>query len=244
MSLTRFSKTFSILLKDRLILCMALVPILIGLSLYILLGKKIYEWLTVSGQEMIKGIIGEGAGANFIYSVLFILATGLLFFIVNWTFVMVVSILSAPFNDTISSLVEKRHSAMSKMDEDQEFSFKKVFKNLWKIVLNECKKVSFIFVLTALALALGFIPMLAPVGFLLSALLLAIQFLDYSWCRHEWTVRECLKDCFRNIFSYTFGGVFFMLLMALPLINLAAMPLAVVYFTLAWVDKNGETVGR
>ena len=78
-----------------------------GLALYFFLGAKLYQLVMVYGRGKIEGFIGDGSGASFVYWALFILFMATLFFVVNWTFVMVVSVLPAPFNDAISARVER-----------------------------------------------------------------------------------------------------------------------------------------
>ena len=109
---------------------------------------------------------------------------------------------------------------------------------------NELKKVLIIAALTLVAAALSFFPVFAPIGLVMSAWLLAVQFVDYSWARHQWRVGQCLKDSVSHVFSYSLSGVFFMLLMALPGINLLAIPIAVIYFTLLWAEKNQQKLAH
>ena len=240
MFLGNFSRAISIMFKDKTILCLSSVPIVLGLVLYYLMGAKLYQLIMVQGQGKIKGLIGEGSGANLAYIILFVVFMAILFFVVNWTFVMVVSILAAPFNDAISTLVEKKYTALNIADE--HFSWRKIFPNILKTIWNELKKVSLIMFLTLIAAALSFFPVIAPLGFLFSALLLAIQFIDYSWARHHWKAGQCIKDTTKHVFSYTFGGACFMLLMAVPIINLLALTVAIIYFTLLWADKNRDRI--
>ena len=236
MLISNFSRAISIMFKDKLILFLSSIPFFIGIVLYFFMGTKLYQFIVVQRQEQVKSFLSEGVQSQIALSILFILFMGILFFIVNWTFVMMVSILAAPFNDAISSLVEKRYTALNMTD--QSFSWNNLFRCFFKTIWNEIKKISLLMILTLMAIALSFFPLMTPLSFLLSGLLLAIQFIDYSWSRHQWKVGQCAKDAMRNIFSYTFGGSFFMLIMALPIINLLAITLAVIYFTLLWADKN------
>ena len=238
--ITNFYKAIGVLLKDKTIFLLATVPVIIGVVLYYFLGSKLYQIIMIYGQDKIKDVIGDSTGAGLIYGVLFVFFMAILFFIVNWTFILVVSILAAPFNDAMSTLVEKRHTNLVPQ-EGGTFSIKGVFQNIFKTIWNEFKKVFIILALTCVAAILSFIPFLAPIGFLVSALLLAIQFIDYSWARHQWTARRCMKDSMAHVFSYTFGGGFFMLLMAIPGINLFALSIAVIYFTLLWASKNPDS---
>ena len=112
MSMTNFYRAISIMFKDKIIFLLGSVPILIGMILYFFLGVQLYQLVMVQGQEKIQSLLGDSSGASFAYGVLFVLFMAILFFIVNWTFVMIVSILSSPFNDAISTMVEKKYSAL------------------------------------------------------------------------------------------------------------------------------------
>ena len=229
-------QAFAIILKDKTILFLGCIPLLIGGTLYFFWGWRLYQLVSIQGRQWVESYMGGGTGANFAYGVLFTLFMAVLFFIANWTFVLVVSILSAPFNDIISSLVEKRHTNL-KIKEDG-FSLRGVIKNLPALVWREGKKTVFILGLTVMAATLSLFPPLAPVSLLVTGLLLSVQFIDYSWSRHQWSLGQCLGDMVRHAFSYTLSGGGFMLLMAIPLVNLPAITLAIVYFTLLWVQKN------
>lgn len=230
------SRSIKILFADKVILSLSMMPIMIGGVLYYFLGKWLYDLIMQKGQAFISDHLGDGSGAGIIFWILQVIAFVLLFFIVNWTFVMVVSVFASPFNDAISSRIEKRHKGIKLLERDQ--AFKEVFKKLFSIIWNELKKVTFIISLTVLSLILSLIPILAPITIIFSAILLAIQFVDYSWSRHEWRAGECIKDIFTHFFTYLIAGGIFVILMSLPGINLLALPVAVIYFTLIFVDKN------
>ena len=242
MLITHFLRALSIMFKDKLILFLSTIPLCIGMVLYFLMGAKLYQFVIIGGQEKVKGFVGEGVQGHIAASILFILFMGILFFALNWTFVMVVSILASPFNDAISSLVEKRYTASNTTEEN--FSWRRLFQYFFKTIWNEIKKTSLIMILTFVALALSFFPIIMPLCFLISGLLLAIQFVDYSWSRHQWKVGRCAKDAVQNIFSYTFSGAFFLFIMAFPIVNFLAITLAVIHFTLLWADKNPKEDGQ
>jgi uncharacterized protein involved in cysteine biosynthesis len=63
-------------------------------------------------------------------------------------------------------------------------------------------------------------------------------FVDYSWSRHNIKFKDCLKDIRGHIFGYSLGGVFFFVLVSIPIINLIVSPLATSYFTLLWLENN------
>ena len=76
----------------------------------------------------------------------------LLYFIVGYTFVLIVSIISSPFNDAISSRVEKNLGGIA--PEKLPQAFKLLIKNSLKNITNEIKKVCFILFLASIALVI------------------------------------------------------------------------------------------
>ena len=83
-----------------------------------------------------------------------------------------------------------------------------------------------------------FIPFLAPIGIFLSALLMSSTFLDYSWSRNDFPLKNCIKNLKDSAFIYAISGLFFMGLFTLPIINLFALPFGVVYYTLLFCGKR------
>ena len=84
------------------------------------------------------------------------LITILFFFAINWTFFLVVSLLASPFNDIISSRVEKKLLGQSLDGMGDEFNG--FFSKIGFIIFNETKKVVFIIFLSLISLGLSFFP--------------------------------------------------------------------------------------
>ena len=227
-----FYQSLSIIFGDKVIFLLACIPFLVGVTLYYFLGEQIYHFVMVYGREYVGNFSGLNTNDSFLATVFFVFFMVIFIFLVNWTFVMVVLILSSPFNDLISSRVERKYTELTCSDQG---SF---FKNIFKIIWNECKKVIVIFILTWASVGLSFIPVLAPLHFIISSFLMSVQFIDYSWSRHDWGVGKCMKDSLKHIFSYTISGALFMFLITIPFVHLIMTPVAVVYFTLLWAKKN------
>jgi CysZ protein len=220
------------LIQDRVILFLSLIPIFIGLVLYLLGGQFLYSTFLEIGQKWITEYISAGAVGSFIYYILFGLLSLVLIFITNWTFVLVVSILAGPFNDIISSRVERLMEG--KKPESLKDSFSRMIKKIAFILINELKKISLILTLTLFALLISLFPILAPLGFIISAILLASTFLDYNWSRHDQHIRECIRDIRGHFIAYLIGGAIFTFLFTIPVLNLLIYPYAVIYFSVLW----------
>ncbi len=230
---TLLGRSWKLILNDRVLLLLSFIPLIIGTVLYSVMGTWLYKLVMNEGRDFIQDRLGDGTGASVLYYALILVFTVLLFFLVNFTFVLIVSVLASPFNDWMSSRVEKKHYGITA----KEIPGNAVMRILG-IVWNELKKITLILFLTLISMVISFIPVLAPVTIFLSAVLLAIQFLDYSWARHEWKSGACVRDVLNNLLPYGLGGAIFVVLMSIPGVNLLALPLGVVYFTCFWLEKN------
>lgn len=231
-----FGQALSVMKNDKWILLLSFVPILIGFALYYWFGAWMYGDVLTWGNQWVKESIASDSWGNIISWLVGIVMTVVLYFVVSWTFVLIISIIASPFNDVISSRVER--AVLGKNKEEVGASFTQMFGRIFRILWNESKKIVFIVVLSLFGFLLSFIPFLVPVSIFISALLLAIGFLDYSWSRHDMKFTECLKDLKGSLASYSLGGIAFLFLIAVPVVNLFVLPYAVVYFTVLYSDSQ------
>ena len=79
-------------------------------------------------------------------------------------------------------------------------------------------------------------PPLFPLSLALSALLVAANFLDYSWCRSGLTPSQCWRDVQSSLFAYGLSGGIFLALFSVPVLNTLAPFYATVYYSVlfAW----------
>lgn len=226
------------IIKDKVNLLFTIIPLTIGTTLYFFLGKWMYGSVLDQGKALIKEKISQGGLGDFLYYLIMAIMTVVLFFVINWTFVLVVSVIASPFNDMISSRIEKLELGQAPLTMGESFSkmFGKIFFTIW----NEAKKITVIGFFTLLAVLMSFFAVLMPVSFILSALLLSVQFVDYSWARHNLKIGSCLNDVRRNFLPYLGMGSIFILAVSIPIVNLVIPPLATSYFTLLWINRNKE----
>lgn len=224
--------------KDRVNFVMALIPTLIGLVLFYFAGSWIYETVMGEGRELIDQYVSKESWGSVLYFLAASVLTVMLFFMVNWTFVLVVTLIASPFNDILSSRIEKKMRGGTPLDLGE--SFARLLSRIFFTLFNEIKKISFIIVMSVLSFVFGYIPILTPVSVFLAVLLLSIEFLDYSWSRHDMKFGDCVRDLKTNWVGYSFGGAFFFIVVSVPLINLVVPSLATSYFTTLWV-KNHES---
>ncbi len=215
--------------KDKWLIVLALIPVSIGIALYSFVGTWMYTDLLAMGEEWVKGMVSDGALGNFLYAVLIALVTIGLYFLISWTFVLVVSVLSSPFNEVISARVERL--ILDEKPQNVSESFGKMLKKLVFILINEVKKVMLIGTFSLIAFVFSFFPIFFPISVFISALLLASQFLDYAWSRHDVKMGDCFGEVRSNILGYGLSGVGFLFVITIPVINLFALPFAVVYYS-------------
>ncbi len=222
--------------EDKWISIFSLVPILIGAAFYYFLGSYIYGDVLNMGKDWIETSVNSNGWTSFLYYIMVGILTIGFYFLLSWTFVLVVSGIASPFNDIVSSRVEK--VLAGEVPESVGESLSRMSLRFVSTLINEAKKIAFIMVLSILALIVSFIPMLAPVGVVISAILLAVGFLDYSWSRHKMHFRDCVNDVRKHLFSYGIMGGVFLALISIPILNLFLLPFGVVYFTVLFTDKN------
>ena len=217
-------------------LILTLFPIVVGIILYVLMGRYILSEGMSYGNALISEYLSNDTASGVLSFIVATLLSILLFFFVNWTFVLILSIIASPFNDMLSSRIEKL--LRSEKPQNLKESIGQIIKRIGGVIFTELKKVIVILILSLLAFVFGYIPVLTPLSVLISVLLLAISFLDYSWGRNDWTFQDCKRDVLKNILSYSLGGGFFMIVVSIPFVNIIVPPLATSYFTILWLKNN------
>lgn len=229
-------KSFGVILSDKPTVILSALPVFVGSLLYYFLGSWIYTDLLPFGKNWIDSFLsGSSWGVFFYYAITGIMMISL-FFLISWTFVIVVSLIAAPFNDLISSRVEKL--LLNEVPVGLGDSIMGMISKITSIILTELKKIVFIIVLTLIAYLLSLIPFLAPIAILISSLLLAASFLDYSWSRHNLSFLNCIKTFKSKFLVTSISGGLFLFLLAVPIVNLLAYPFSVIFFTVMFVEKD------
>ena len=208
-------------LGDKKILLLALIPFLVGVALYYFLGS----WMLGDFYELLKVSVAERLNMDPDGFLSYLILAGLgvvIFFGINWGFVLIVSIIASPFNDLIVQRVKKKLNIPTEGDEG-------FFSRFFGVIANEMKKIGFILFLGLIAFVLGVI--FPPVGMIITFWLLTISFVDYAWSLEGLSFRDCMKDFKKNFLSYTFYGGLFSLLMSIPVINIIVLPFGVTHYS-------------
>lgn len=229
--------SLDLLRRDRIVMLYALIPLLIGLILFYFLGNYLYTDLLEMGKTYIEQNIQSSGWASAFYYFIFGIMTVLFFFMINWGFVLVISLIASPFNDLLSSRIERITSGEEIKGIGNDFE--RFLGRFFFTIVNELKKLIFIVSLTLVSFIMGIVPLIGPVlTTLMASVLIAIQFLDYSWSRHDFSLKQCLGDLKSSPFVYTASGFIFVFLLSIPVVNIFCLPLAVVYFTVHFSKKN------
>lgn len=227
------------ILKDPINFTLAVIPALIALTLYIVCITLIinnYDLVVYFIKDQIR-IPAEYTG--WVGAILTGLMVIFVFIVMNWTFIMVVGIIGAPFNSMISTRIERK-LAGKQVEENKSRTYKEMFSSIGSTLINELKKMILILVLSFTALLLNLIPFMYPVALFIFCMLIAIQFVDYTWSRHDWGVGKCMGDLMSGVFSYSFSGLGFLGLMMVPVINAFIPPLATSYYTVLWLHRQNK----
>jgi CysZ protein len=233
-----FPIALRMIFKDPINLFLAFVPTVIALAVYMLTIVSIYR-NSDRVVSMFRGYIYTADQATILAKVLTAILIIFIFFLMSWTFIIVVGIIAAPFNSMLSSRIERKLTGNVTLDSKDE-TLKKISGSIGQTFKNEFKKLIFIVVLTGVAFLLQIFPLFYPVGVILVATLLAVQFVDYSWSRHNLHFGSCFKDVLLNIFPYVISGFFFLLLVAIPLVNTIVPALATSYYTVLWLHRQNK----
>jgi uncharacterized protein involved in cysteine biosynthesis len=237
-SITRsFPLAVKMILTDPVNFVLAIIPTLIALAIYFFTIIAAYR-NSDRLASFFRGYLESPDQATWAARVLTAILIIFIFFIMSWTFIIVVGIISAPFNSLLSSRIEEKLTSHKIMDEDQQHALAQVKSSMAQTFKNEFKKMGLLIVIGAFAFLLNMIPLLYPVGVFLIATLLAVQFVDYSWSRHDMHIGSCLKDVATNIIPYFFSGAIFLALVAIPIVNAFVPALATSYFTVLWLDRQ------
>lgn len=235
--LRSFPLALKMLVTDPVNLVLAVIPTALALAIYLLTIFGIYSFSdTLSSwfRQYVYTADYATVGARILTAILIIFV----FFIMSWTFVIVVGIIAAPFNSLLSSRIEQKLVTRIIMDENQKHALQEVKRSMSATFKNELKKIFFLAIVAAFAFVLNLIPFLYPIAAFLIATLLAVQFVDYSWSRHDLSVSACLKDIMKNIVPYSISGVIFLALVAVPLVNAFVPAFATSFFTVLWLDRQ------
>lgn len=228
--------SIKLIFRDPINIFLAVVPTILALALYlyaVITAFKNTEFFTITLSQYIDSPEAAGWAGKALTALLILFV----FLLMSWTFVIVVGILAAPFNSMLSSRIE-RHLVGAPVETTTSKTLTQMGRSLGHTFVNEAKKLVAIIIMGILAFLLNLIPLFYPVGLFLVAILIAVQFVDYSWSRHEMGFSSCLKDTASHVLPYAVSGGFFLIMVTIPLLNTLVPALATSYYTVLWLERN------
>ncbi len=218
--------------ENRLNILLTIIPLILGILLYFVGAYFLWGPLADWSRSYIDSLLQNSIWGSFLYYFIVVLFSIAFYFLLNWTFVLVVSIIASPFSDILSERIERQELGQELGGIDQ--IWRKVVSGWISIVTNEIKKIALIAILGLLAFIFGQFPPLLFLSVIVSSLLLAIQFVDYSWSRHKLSFGDCVRDLKRHFIPYVLSGLIWLAIVMVPIVNLFVIPLATAYYTILW----------
>lgn len=153
--------------------------------------------------------------------------------VVFFAFTVVGNLIAAPFNDVLSERTER---LMTGNHIDEPFSLAQFAKDMWRVMLDEVRKMSIFVVLMVVALLFNFLP---GVGSLIYAVLsvgltlyfLIIEYTGYVFGRKHLGFKDQRKFIAQNRLGALGFAVAVMCMLFIPFVQFLTIPIAVVAAT-------------
>lgn len=228
--LSSFKLGFDLFFARKINLLWAILPFFFGIILYLGFGALLFSQLKYLITDVLDiQLMNEWVSGITMVSI-GLLVTFVVYFLFNWFFLLCVFFLSYPFHRMISLNTEKQ--ILTDGVVYPPFSLSALKNEMGKVLLN--------LLLTILVFSVAFIPLLAPLAVIGSAILISLQFVDYVWSRHNYTVQECMQDLKQYFVNYAGMGFLSLLIFAIPVINVMMMPVLVSSFTVMFYKQRGQ----
>ena len=214
---------------------LTITPFLINLGLFAL-----FFWLTYTRFDAwVRSLlpVGEGWWWQLLLYLLIVLVVLLLLIVEVYLFAVLGRIVAAPFLELLTQKVETL--ARPEAGKPPEIG---LLKSIWRVALQESKRVLIYLAVMLPLLLLNFIPGLgnllyAALAWLVTSFFLAGEFLDYPLERRGFSLGEKMRYTRSlGITGIGFGAAVFIMGLV-PILNLALLPLAAVGGTLLFLDR-------
>ena len=220
------------------IIFISIIPVIINLFIYGIIFFFTYKWLFEYSSK-ITGVnsIEPSFWQEIMNIVLLIIFFIILLFICYLAFTTIGGIITAPFNEEITCIIEKNLTGQITI---AEIGF---LEDIWLNIKAEIIKILFYLAVILILFLISLIPLFGVVistvfGLLFSFLFNTLDFIDYPMTRRMYSLRYKLKVVTSKLMlSYGFGCIAF-IFMLVPLINIFFKPLFVVSGTSLYFEKN------
>jgi CysZ protein len=230
-------KCIKLFVKYPKLILYSIVPIVINLIIYGTIFFYTYRYITGEYADIIETKELSGFVIQFLNYFMKLIAILLVLLICYFAFIIFGGIVSAPFNEKISRLIEELEFG-EKVESNLSFT-----KEAFVSIKEELKKILFYFTFIIPLFLINFIPMIGNTislvfGSAFSFFYNAFDYMDYPLSRRFIKFRQKLKiiDSKRTL-SMGFGAMAFILTF-LPVINVMVNPLLVVAGTRLFYEKD------
>ncbi len=230
-------KSIKLFFKHPRLLVYSIVPMIINLIIYGTIFFYTYNWLTGKSHDSIAFTGSNKLLFDIINAFLSVFIFVLVLLVCYFLFVIFGGIVSAPFNERISQLVEEREYGIKN---ESNLTF---LKDAIVSIREEFKKLLFYFSFIIPLFLINFIPMIGSVvsftaGLLFSFFYNALDYLDYPLMRRMTPFKKKLSVVnSQRMLSLGFGATAF-LLTFLPVVNVLMKPMLVVAGTKMFYEKK------
>lgn len=220
-------------------------PIIVTLALLVAAGWIAIDWHADVADWLWSAPTGSGwlaAVERFAHRLLGWLVALVMFVLAVVLVALGSSVIAAPFNDALSEAVESTYLAR----QPQPFSVGRLVRDVVRTVglelLKLCLYAAIMLPLFAVGLAAPVVgPVLqATVGFAVTALFFAVDYVDWPASRRELSAAQRIRWAFFHLRAMLGLGTGVWLLLFVPLVNLLFMPAAVAGGTLLFLDLSGH----
>jgi len=179
---------------------------------------------------------------SILYYILFFIAALIILIVVIYTFTLTGNLILAPFNDLLSEKVESIYSG-NRVEET--FKLGIFIKDMVRSYRAEGGRIILYLLIFVSLLSLNLLPLVGTAIYGISVVIysfffLCWEFLDYPMERWRFSFRVKRRLAFKNLFVFISFGAGAALLLLIPLVNLAAIPLCVAGATILFCDLRRE----
>lgn len=238
---TAHIRAVRLLASQRRIRRLAAIPFFINVVLFVI-GIPLAIWW---GTGYVDSLFGGGAWwVEALTIVAQIIVTLVLIVAAVFLFTLVGSVIAGPFNGPLSEAVE-RHEREKRGLPVKQLEERGVVKDAGRAILYEIGRLLIFLLFYPVIFVTQFIPVIGvfifPVlAFLYGAFVLSVDFSDPTLDRHLDRFRDKLRYVWNRKATYLgFGGGAFVM-MLIPFVNLAVMPICVVGAALLYEEDEGS----
>ena len=218
-----------------------LVPLLVNLVLFVLLTWWLFQFWNGLSHD---GLNDLSPWLKPIASVLLAILGVLVLILYGYSFNLITNILAAPFYGKLAEKAEHVLTGSAPAPEPLSRMIPRVMGRELQKLFYFITRGLLVFIIVVI---MGFIPvinMLAPVvGLVWAMWCLSIQYVDYQADNHQWPFIRLRRQLWaRGFSSLGLGGVVMGASM-IPIINIFAMPAAVVAGTIFWLNELEDVQG-